>query len=492
MRDKLRGVRITGVLDLAGGTVTPYVELAQCRFDGEVLLAEARFTTLRLVGCSLPRLEAARLYTQGDLCLPGCRVHRGVRLDGARVGGDLLLDRSVVESDRYGFSIMADGISVGQDLSAKMLESNGELSLRGATVGSTLSLRGSRLSSPGGLALNAPEMTVGRSLRLASAYSGDPFRTGPGGTRERDFRCVGGIRLDDGSFGEAIDLTRARFTLERDQEVSLRRVRTQELSFLGERPEEGRVVLSGARADTLVDNAESWPGPRRTLIDGFVYDHLIPLGFFPLDRRLAWLADATADFTPQPYEQLASVYRRSGERRAADRVRRAQLRRSRADLRWPGRAWRAVRDARGSAVTLWAVTVAALLVVAWLSTRAVLSGINSGAELGPSDASPVVVAVVSVITASGVLIGGVLNGLAKFVRARGQNHSDIVQARGQAEADLMRARAELRRAEADILRARVGLPPAEPSPSGPGSAPDTGRIIPPAPAGDDEGAPSPP
>lgn len=510
---RLRGVKVTGVLDVAGGTVVPYVGLEQCRFEREMLLTEARFTTVRLVDCSVPRLEAARVHTRGDLHLPRCHFSGGVRLTGARIGADLLLNQAVVSRDRHGHSIMADGISVGQDLRAEMMESHGELSLRGATVGFSLSLRGSRLRNAQELrALNAPRMTVGHTLSLTSApgnprasvstpprAQGRPSPDSAGASafsalpREQRFECVGGVRLDDGRFGDAIDFESARFRLlGREDEISLRRVQTPELRFLGERPEEGRVVLSGARVDKLVDRATSWPGRGRISIDGFVYSTLSWVGPFPLDQRLAWLAEATDEYSSQPYEQLAAAFHRAGDDHAATRVLRAQQRRLRADLRWPGRAWHAVRNAPGTSVALWAAIVIALLVVAWLSTRAVLPDIGNSAELGPSDAPPVVVAIVSVITASGVLIGGILNGLAKFVRARGQNASDIVQARGQADADLMRAQAEMRRAEADMLRARAGLPPAEALSPDPGIAPETGRPAPPALGENEDGAPSPP
>lgn len=111
---KLRGVRITGVLNLAGGTIGPYVELHGCRFDGEVVLPEARFGTLRMVECSLPRLEAARLHTEGDLHLPRCRVKRGIRLTDAQIGTDLLVNQIQVWPDRRGRAIAADGLVVAQ------------------------------------------------------------------------------------------------------------------------------------------------------------------------------------------------------------------------------------------------------------------------------------------------------------------------------------------------------------------------------------------
>lgn len=139
---KLRGLLITGRLDLAGGRVDPYVEMTGCRFEEEVLLPECHFTTLRLVGCAIPRLEAARLRTEGDLHLPRCRVERGIRLTDAQIGTDLLISQIDIGPDRQGRALVGDGLTVAQDLQAEMIETLGELSLRGAKVGGSLSLRG--------------------------------------------------------------------------------------------------------------------------------------------------------------------------------------------------------------------------------------------------------------------------------------------------------------------------------------------------------------
>ncbi|MFD5076628.1 oxidoreductase [Streptomyces sp. NPDC058371] len=346
---KLTGVQIRDVLDLAGGTIEPYVELKGCRFEKEVLLPEARFTTVRLVDCSVPRLEAARLHTEGDLHLPRCRFHNGVRLTDAHIGTDLLLNQAVVYRDRRMRSITGDGMTVGQDLQAEMLESHGELSLRGAQVGVSLSLRGSRLTNPyGRLALNAPQLTVERTLYLTPAGLGNPLQTGgttpAHGTRVQRFVCQGGIRLDDGRFGDALDFEQARFTFEDDQELSLRRVQTPELRFLGERPERGKVVLSGARIVTLVDRAASWPGPGSLHMGGFGYESLVPQGAFPLARRLEWVAAATAEYNPEPYERLAAVLRNSGEDEDAREVLLAKQRRRRETLPLAGKLWGYAQD----------------------------------------------------------------------------------------------------------------------------------------------------
>ncbi|MEU1780529.1 oxidoreductase [Streptomyces abikoensis] len=355
---KLNGVRITGTLDLSGGTVTPYVELHNCRFEQQLLLPESTFSTLRLVGCAIPRVEAARIRTEGDLHLPRCVVQHGIRLTDAHIGTDLLLNQLVVRRDRRGLSIAADGMTVGQDLQAEMMRSHGELSMRGATIGASLSLRGSTLNNPfGRRALNAPQLKVERTLYLTSAGLGyarytsgatPPFGIATSvpeqNARQRRFECLGGARLDDGRFGDAVDLSEARFVMEADQELSLRRVQTPELRFLGERQQRGRVVLSGARVVNLVDRFDSWPGPGGLAMAGFTYENLIPMGSFPLARRLDWVAAATPEYAPEPYERLAGALRASGEDADARAVLLAKQRRRRETLPPAGRAWGHLQD----------------------------------------------------------------------------------------------------------------------------------------------------
>ncbi|MFI5755279.1 oxidoreductase [Streptomyces sp. NPDC051569] len=356
---KLRGVQITGTLNLAGGTIAPYVELNHCRFENEVVLPESHWTTLRMAACAIPRLEAARLHTEGDLHLPRCRVAQGIRLTDAQIGTDLLISQIEVRPDRIGVAIAADGMCVAQDLQAEQIETYGEVSLRGAKVGVSLSLRGSRLrSARDRRALNAPRLTVERTLHMTGAwtsgeveedgstppygvaYDGTPAR----GTRLRPFECRGGVRLDDGRFGDAVDLDGARFFLAPTEELSLRRIVTPELRFKCERAEEGRVVLSGAKIVTLVDMSTSWPGPGGLAMGGLVYENLVPFGHFPLDRRLEWVAAATPEYAPEPYERLAQVLRAGGEDADAREVLLAKQRRRRETLPLAAKLWGYLQD----------------------------------------------------------------------------------------------------------------------------------------------------
>lgn len=366
----LYGALITGRLDLSGGAVDSFFELRHCRFEEEVLLAECKMSTGRFVGCRIPRLEAARVTTDGDLHLPRCTIPGGVRLTDANIGTDLMMNEVTISGGRRGRALAADGITVGQDLQASLLLVNGEVSLRGARVGGSLFMYGSELSNRRGpYALHAPQLQVERFAHFAAfGLSGArhmlsstpptgtrfplPGRSGPVPPNEPDpldpplqhFQCVGGMKLDDGRFGDSLVLDRARLRLQRGQELSLRRVQTPELCFTPERIEQGRVVLSGATVGNLVDRVSSWPSHQGLWMAGFTYEHLIPLGSFPLEERLNWVTTATPEYSAEPYEQLATVLRNGGEDAEARKVLLAKQRRRRETLPLAGKLWGYLQD----------------------------------------------------------------------------------------------------------------------------------------------------
>jgi hypothetical protein len=346
---KLFGAHVTGSLNLAGGHVTPYVELRGCRFDSQMLLPECRFKTLRMMGCSIPRLEAARMSVEGDLQLTECEVPGGIRLTDGHIGTDLLINRITVGPGRTGHSIAADGLSVAQDVEAELIESTGEISLRSARIGGRLSLRGSTLRNrQGRYALNAARVTVEHTLYLSSGWTSgyyDGGGTPPAGVLTKPFVCEGGLRLDDGRFGNAVLMIRADFRLTDAQQVSLRRVQTPELRLVLDHPPNGHLSLGGARIGNLTDAPTSWPGAGHITLSGFSYNSLASHGDFSLDERVAWLADATPEYNPEPYETLAQALRDSGEDSDAREVLLHKQRRRRETLPLAGRLWGYLQEA---------------------------------------------------------------------------------------------------------------------------------------------------
>ena len=152
------------------------------------------------------------------------------------------------------------------------------------------------------------------------------------------------MRLDDGRFGDAVDLERARFTFTRRAGAVAAPDPDARAALPRERPQRGKVVLSGARVVNLVDRAASWPGPGSLHMGGFVYENLVPHGAVPAGRRLEWVAAATAEYNPEPYERLATVLRAGGEDEDAREVLLAKQRRRRETLPLAAKLWGYVQD----------------------------------------------------------------------------------------------------------------------------------------------------
>lgn len=354
---KLTGIRVTGPLRLAGATIGHYVEVHDCRFEQKILISEAEAGTLRFVSCLIPRLEASRLATSGDLHLARCRIPEGVRLTDARIGTDLLLNQAVLGGDRFGRALSADGMAVSQDFEADRLESRGEVSLRTGRIGGRLSLRGAQLHAvpENHTALNLVRVTVGHTLYLSGSADGGWYGSQtyygsgygeipPAGAPSTPFRAHGRVRLSDGRFEAACLLSDAEFRLGPDDELALRRIQTPELRFTCRFPDGGTVSLSRARVGNLVDAPGSWPQGKQLGLTGFTYECLRPAVPFTVQQRIAWLEGSSVDFQPESYEQLAAALRRDGADDDAREVLYAKQRRRRQTLPLPARIWGRIQD----------------------------------------------------------------------------------------------------------------------------------------------------
>lgn len=103
----------------------------------------------------------------------------------------------------------------------------------------------------------------------------------------------------------------------------------------------GLVDLRDATVGTLHDTSQSWPAQLN--IDGLRYDRLgTPL---TAAERFPWLRRSGDGYTPQPFEQLARVYKTLGRENEARTVLLAKERLRHRTLPRYARAWGAVQDA---------------------------------------------------------------------------------------------------------------------------------------------------
>jgi len=265
------GARIDGNVELHGALLDDYEEPA----------LSARSA---VIGGNLELLpgQGHRCEVYGEICLVAARITGDLDCSGARLvnpeGRALHCEDLVVES-----------VFLSRDNPELPFEASGRLNFLTATVGGSFFLNSARIS-PG------PDLTgmIGRggpvALNLTQARISNSLVLFDVGALEADWPSPG-----DG------------------QSVPVR----------------GWFMLTAAQTNALVHNVDNgWPAHGYLDLDGASYDRVRLMGDGDLVRRsIAWLRRQypknrpdTANFRPQPYEQLTRVLRSSGLTREADAI----------------------------------------------------------------------------------------------------------------------------------------------------------------------------
>ncbi len=357
-----------------------------CRFESVVDLSGGEFLSLRFVDCELPAFIGASLATKADLDLSGsrfsgvhdyaceladvgsCAIHLSnarvggrlainatsqarssmngvVRLDGARVDGDVSLAGAFIDG-RGEAALNARSMTVGGNVDfgwagAQRFEALGEVSLAAARLVGDLILTGAKLTNATGRALHCED------LRVESVFLG--------GEGEVPFEATGRINFLSATIGGSFFMTCARLAPGPDMNflgagrpvaLNLQQLRISNalvLTNIGTldpngppparstpaRPVEGWFLLNGSQLNTVIDGLDSgWPAPGYLGLEGTTYERMnSAIGGELVAGRIAWLrrqfpqGQPTAEtFRPQPYEQLSRVLRRHGQTQEADAI----------------------------------------------------------------------------------------------------------------------------------------------------------------------------
>jgi len=352
---RISGAWIQGVLDLEGCRVNRDIRLKDCRFDAIPVFRSAIIDRLFLDGSLLPGLQAERLEVRGGLYLRGSHTTSEVRLTDSRLGGNLVCDGAVIQS-LGGFALNAEGLEV-RNVFCRDADLRGGVNLRGSKLEATFDCAGSTIFRPDEIAIAADAIEV------------------QGGFLLRSTKITGEARLIGARISGDLDCTSAIVTNSGCDALQLSRVVVEGAFFLRKEAKiDGTLAMTGASFGTLHDEASCWPKKGEILLNRCRYGAFID-GPVDAEARLDWLSRQVPDgrgeeFWPQPYEQLASVFREMGHDEDATTVliekerlqRRARRRRARHSL-W--RAMLAIKDG------LLAITVAygrqPLLVLVWLA-----------------------------------------------------------------------------------------------------------------------------
>ena len=159
---RLRGARITGRLDLMGATVAYPLVCEQCYFDEELRFVESSTRTLRFTGSFLPALNGTRMRLDGILNLWGSEVAGVLRLDQAKLSGELCLHDATIGAGGGTEAVAATGFAVDGGLECRGLNSRGTIDMEIAVITGSLDLTGARITCPGQRALILDRAVIGR------------------------------------------------------------------------------------------------------------------------------------------------------------------------------------------------------------------------------------------------------------------------------------------------------------------------------------------
>ena len=317
---QLVGAYVTGQLDLSFAMAKGATALVRCHFETRIQALNARFQSLNFDGSFLPGLMAQGIEVTGHVFLRSGFTAKGeVSLAGARIAGQL----SCIEGsfgNEGGDALNAETIEVTGDVFlCDGFTAKGGVSLSGAKIGGQLACDEGRFENEGGNALNAHGIEV----------TGDVFlRDG--------FTAKGRVSLSGAKIGGQLACIKGSFENEGGDALYAGRIRVgAQFFWRGVTVHAGVINLAAAHVGDLVDDAESWPGSGRLVLDGFTYDR-IGAAATDANTRLKWLAKGdrwNGEFFPQPYTQLAKVLREMGHDRAARVVRMAQERLVRQHIR---------------------------------------------------------------------------------------------------------------------------------------------------------------
>jgi len=155
---RLRGATVTGPLELTGTDVSWPLICEGCQFDADVSFVDSSVRTVRITDCELPAFDGTRLRLDGILDLSGSTVAGPVRLEHAKVSGQLSMRSSRADT------VAAAGLSIDGQADCSHLEAHGLVSFQVATITGGLDLTGARIVSPGGRALVLSYAVIGGKL----------------------------------------------------------------------------------------------------------------------------------------------------------------------------------------------------------------------------------------------------------------------------------------------------------------------------------------
>nr|WP_042179158.1 hypothetical protein [Kibdelosporangium sp. MJ126-NF4]CEL13662.1 membrane-associated oxidoreductase [Kibdelosporangium sp. MJ126-NF4]CTQ99348.1 membrane-associated oxidoreductase [Kibdelosporangium sp. MJ126-NF4] len=197
---RVRNARIDGQLDLCDISMSRPLVLRDCVTDSPVLLDRARISSLDLTGLVAPAVSAPWLRLEHYLLLSDAQLENGteewaVNLAEANIGSHVSLSGARLAGGSE-FSLYAPKLRTGSHVYLTKVKATGTVRIDGARIGGNLHCGGSQFGSTTSAALNAVDMHVEESVFLDKGFQATSATWAA--VRIRGARVGGQLVLRDG------------------------------------------------------------------------------------------------------------------------------------------------------------------------------------------------------------------------------------------------------------------------------------------------------
>jgi sRNA-binding regulator protein Hfq len=325
---QIKGAHVEGKLDLSFAKISFPLIFEKCAVPMEIDLRHAEIFGLKMTGTHTGPLNAYDLRVAHDLCLQDDFKATGeVGLSGAIIGGTLNCDKGEF-INAGGVALRADRLKVeGGVYLRNGFRAEGEVCLRGATIGEALHCdKGQFINAR--VVLRADRLKVQGAVFLCNHFKAEGTVSLVGATIGGTLNCDKGEFINAGGCALSADGLKVKgnvfFRNSFRAEGSMSLVGASMDNYFVwtgiDSVEKVTLDLRSAKIGTLWDEQKSWPNSGKLLLHGLVYDQIHDDAPRDAETRIAWLRrqyneEAEQDkkqFRPQPYEQLATVLRKSG------------------------------------------------------------------------------------------------------------------------------------------------------------------------------------
>lgn len=356
----ISGIRIEGGLNLYSLTFPFPLNIQYSHFANDVNL---NFARVKLIDFSNSRFEnflADGLDIELMACFKNSISEGKFRLVAANIGGDLVCTGAKF-INKEGESFNGGTMITKGTVFLRGIESTGTFGIIGANIDGSLVCTGAKFINGEGKAFTGDAFNVGDNIFLY------------------DIEVTGQFRLVSSTVGGGIFFRGAMFSFPDGTALFLTDTNIKRRLCLDSiKKIDGTIDLENTKAGAFRDDAESWPDQGKLIINGFEYGSFADDTPTDVKTRLEWLRlQPQGEYIPQPYQQLAKVYRKMGRDKDAKKVLLAKerMRREFGDI--------------GELAKLWC----------WFLDKTIGYGYQIGKALG----------IVAVIIALGVLIFGFSN-----------------------------------------------------------------------------------